>query len=120
MVSLLIAWVANSVAIWLTAQFLPGFSVRNGWKGAFLVALILGLLSAVFGWFLFGLIGIGTLGLGFFLHRITEWLVTAILLVVTDKLSDTLTIHSFGLAFGAAVIITVVSSLTERAIHIIL
>jgi putative membrane protein len=113
MVALLAKWLISSAAIWLTAELLPGFSVK-GFKGALLVALILGLLDALVGWFLFVVIGLGTLGIGFLLAFATRWLVMAILLVVTDKLSDNLKIRSFGLAFVGAIVITTLSALGHR------
>ena len=120
LLSLLVAWFASSATIWLTAQFLNGFQLRNGFKGALWVGAILGLLHILLGKLLFGIIGIGTLGLGFVLKRLTEWLVTTILLIVTDKLSSTLAIRSFGLAFGAAIIISVGGNLIERVLHSVL
>jgi uncharacterized membrane protein YvlD (DUF360 family) len=118
--SLLIAWFSSASAIWITAQFLPGFALRNGFKGALWVGAILALLHVLLGTLLFGLIGIGTLGLGFALRRLTEWLVTAILLVITDKLSSSLAIRGFGLAFGAAIVITVLDNVIARVLRALL
>jgi uncharacterized membrane protein YvlD (DUF360 family) len=41
--SLLLSWLAMSVAFWLTAQLLPGFEVK-GFKGALWVAAIFGVI----------------------------------------------------------------------------
>lgn len=111
--TLLAKWLISSAAIWLTAELLPGFSVK-GFKGALIVALILGLLDALLGWLLFVVIGIGTLGVGFLLGFATRWLVMALLLVVTDKLSESLKIRSFGMAFVGAIVIATLTSVGQR------
>lgn len=118
--SLLVSWLASSLGLWVTAQFLPGFTVRDGFKGAITVAVILGLFQMLFSWLLFGVLAIGTLGLAVLLRPVAEWLITAILLVLTDAVSSTLKIRSFGLAFVGAVIVTVVSNLSSKLLHLAL
>ena len=117
MVALLIAWATSTLALWVTASVLPGFTITKGAKGAALVALILGLLSFLLQKLLFVVIGIGTLGLGFVFERITQWLVATILLVITDKVSKTLTINSFGIAAVAALVIIVLQTLANAVIR---
>ena len=116
MISILITWVASAVALVVTAMVLPGFEVRNGFMGAIKVALILGLLTAVLGKLLFGLLVVVTLGIGFLLKPLTTWLVSTLLLIATDKLSTTLTIRGgFMIAAIGALAIAVVSTVVERA-----
>ena len=105
LVAILKTWLIYSVAIWLAAAILPGFKVK-GLGGAMVVALVLGLLNAVIGGILFLAIGIGTLGLGFLLDFATRWLVMAILLVATDKLSTNLKIKNFGTSILGAMLIS--------------
>ncbi|MEK7706339.1 MAG: phage holin family protein, partial [Myxococcota bacterium] len=88
--TILYSWLILAVAVWLTAQLLPGVKV-SGIGGALVVALIFGILNWLVGWLLFVVIGIGTLGVGFILAFATRWLVMAILLKVTDLLTDKLT-----------------------------
>jgi putative membrane protein len=116
MLWLLTAWGVSAVSIWVTAEVLPGFSVKNGFGGLLVVAAILGLLNAVLGGILFFVIGIGTLGIGWLLWPITQCVVTAILLVVTDKLSDSLKIRSFGMAFVGAIVMTIIYSIAMRVL----
>lgn len=117
---LVISWVSAAVAVFVTASFLSGFHVRNGFKGALLVAAVLGLLNALFGQLLFHVIGLGTLGLGYLMRPITRWLVMTVMLVVTDKVSKTLKIDGFGIAVIGAIAITVVSEVVGRVLHAIL
>jgi putative membrane protein len=65
------------------------------------------------GWLLFVIIGIGTLGLGFLLAFVTRWVVNAILLKVTDALTDRLTIRGFGPALLAALVMSVLGTFGE-------
>ncbi len=115
MVSLLITWLITSLAVWITAIVLPGFSVKN-FTSAILVAAIFGILNALIGWLIFGALGIVTLGLGFLLAFITRVIVNAILLKLTDALTDHLTIKGFGNAILGALIISLVSTLCQYAL----
>jgi uncharacterized membrane protein YvlD (DUF360 family) len=108
--SLLISWFFLAAGLWLVAQVLPGFQV-NGFKGAIVVGAILGVLHFFIGWLLFVAIGLGTLFLGFVFAFVTRWFVTAILLKLTDALSDNLTIDRFSTALIASGLLSVLSAL---------
>ena len=114
--SLLITWLISSAAVWLTAQILPGFTVK-GFKGALVASAVIGLLQVLIGWLLFFVIGVGTLGIGFLLAFITRVVVTAILIVLTDKLTVSLKVNSFGTAFVGAILISVVGTLLTRVLR---
>ena len=113
---ILLAWLVLSFAIWITAMFLPGFEVR-GFGGALIVAALFGVLNWLLGWLIFVLIGFATLGLGFILAFLTRWLVTAIMLKLTDALSSSLKIRSFGVALLGALIMTILGSIGEYFVH---
>ncbi|MDH5672600.1 MAG: phage holin family protein [Myxococcales bacterium] len=113
MVHLALSWLMHSAAVWVTAELLPGFSVK-GFKGAMITAAVLGLLQVVLGWVLTLVIGIGSLGLGFVFMFATRWLVTAILLVLTDKLSESLKIRNFSTALVGAIVISVLTTLGSK------
>ena len=100
--------------MWLTAKFVSGFEIKGGFGGSALVALVFGLLDFLLRHFLFVVIGIGTLGIGFLLEPLAQWLITTLLLVLTDKLSDTLTIRSFSRAALAAFVISVLAMVFRR------
>ncbi len=107
--SLLITWLITSIAVYVTALILPGFQVKN-FASAILVAAIFGLLNALLGWLLFGVFAIATLGIAWLLGFITRWIINAILLKLTDALTDHLTIKGFGNALLGALIISIVST----------
>ncbi|TVP42647.1 MAG: phage holin family protein, partial [Gemmatimonadales bacterium] len=104
--SLLLSWLILSLAVWITAVVLPGFHVKS-MGSAFIVAAIFGILNVLIGWLFFVIIGIATLGIGFLLAFLTRWLVNAILLKITDAVTDRLTIDSFGWALLGALMISV-------------
>jgi len=110
--SLLLSWIVLSLSIAITAADVPGVKVRGFW-GVVLVAALFGVLNVLVGWFLFALIGIGTLGLGFLLAFLTRILVNAILLKLVDALTDQLTITDFRYALLAALVMSGLGTLFE-------
>lgn len=109
---LLLTWVILSLAVWITAVVLPGFHVKS-LGGAFVVAAIFGVLNFFLGWLFFTVFAIGTLGIAVLLAFITRWIINAILLKITDAISDSLTIDSFGWALGGALMMSALGSLGE-------
>ena len=107
--TLLISWLILTVAVWATAAVLPGFHVKD-FKGALIVSAIFGLLNFLLGWLLFLVFTVATLGLAWLLAFITRWLINALLLKLTDQLTDHLKIDSFGWALGGAFVISVVAT----------
>jgi putative membrane protein len=77
------------------------------------VAAIFGVLNLLLGWVLFAIFSIATLGIAWLLAFITRWIINAILLVLTDKLTDHLKIDSFGWALGGALVMSLVGTLGE-------
>ena len=113
---LLVTWLIMAFAVWLTAVILPGFKV-SGFKGALVVAAVFGVLNWMLGWLIFVVIGIGTLGLGFLLAFITRWIVDAILLKMTDALTGSLKIKSFGWAIIGAMVMAAIGTAAEYVIR---
>ena len=111
--SILVSWLILSVVVWVTAAILPGMRIRKFWD-AIIVAMVFGLLHWALGWILFTVIGIATLGIGFLLFFITRWVVDAILLKLTDALTDRVQVDSFGWALGAALLIAAMGTILER------
>jgi putative membrane protein len=110
--SIFLSWLVLALIIYLTAMLLPGFEVK-GFGGALIVAAVLGILNWAIGWLLFTLIGIATLGLGFLLAFLTRWLVTAILLVATDALTERFKVKSFPVALLGAALMTGLGTLAQ-------
>ena len=113
---LLLSWLVLSVAVWVTDAVLPGFHVKS-FKSALLVAAIFGILNFLLGWLLFAVFTIATLGIAWLLAFITRWIINAILLVLTDKLTDHLTIDSFGWALGGALMMSLIGTVGEWAVR---
>jgi len=109
---MLVSFLVLTAAVWLTAMALPGFKVE-GVGGAMTVALLFGLINWAIGWLLFGLIGIGTLGIGFLLAFATRWVVNAIVLKIVDGLTDRLTIDGFGWALAAGACMSGIGTAAE-------
>ena len=110
--SILLSWLILSFAVWLTATVLPGFHVKS-FGSAVLVAAIFGVLNFLVGWLLFAVFTVVTLGLAWLLAFITRWIINAILLTLTDKLTDHLRIDSFGWALGGALMMSVIGTLGQ-------
>jgi len=114
--SLLLSWLILSLAVWITAVVLPGFHVKS-MGSAFIVAAIFGILNVLIGWLFFVIIGIATLGIGFLLAFLTRWIVNAILLKITDAVTDRLTIDGFGWALIGALMISVLGTVGEALVR---
>lgn len=117
MMSALWSLLVLTAAMGLSAALLPGFKVRGKW-GVLKVALIFGVLNWALGKLVFFAIGVGTLGLGFLLAFATRWLVTALLLKLTDALTETLELDGFKTAFLAALIVSATGSIAELTLAV--
>lgn len=114
--SLILSWLILSVAVWITAVALPGFHVKS-FGSAILVAGLFGILNFLLGWLFFAVFTIATLGLAWLLAFITRWIINAILLKITDALTDHLTIDSFGWALGGALMMSALGTIGELLVR---
>src|SRR3954453_8474481 len=114
---LLISWLILSVAVWATAAMLPGFRVK-GFKSAVIVALLFGLLNFLLGWLLFAVFTVATLGLAWLFAFLTRWLINALLLMLTDAVSDHLKIDGFKWALLGALVISVISTVISLLLQV--
>src|SRR5512145_1628261 len=110
------SWLICSLAIWLTAQILPGFSVK-GIGSALKVAALFGILNWALGWFVYSALGIVSLGLGFVFTFVTRTVANAILLKLTDALSDSLNIKGFVPALIGSLLVSAASSAADFALR---
>jgi putative membrane protein len=111
--ALLISWITVAVGLWLADKLLSGFEINGDWKSYALVAALLGVLQFFLGWLLFVVLGIATLGFGFLFSFLTRLVVSAIMLLLVDKLSSRLNIRGFFPAFLAAIIIALTGSAVD-------
>ena len=112
----ILSWLILSLAVWVTATVLPGFHVKS-FGSALLVAAIFGVLNFLLGWLFFVVFAVATLGLAWLLAFITRWIINAILLKITDAVTDHLTIDSFGWALGGALMMSVLGTAGEWALR---
>ncbi|HVL66743.1 MAG TPA: phage holin family protein [Vicinamibacterales bacterium] len=110
--NLLLSWLIMSLAVWATAAILPGFHLRSA-KSAIIVAAIFGILNFFLGWLLFAIFTVFTLGLAWLLSFITRWIINAILLKLTDALTDHLKIDGFVPALVGALLISLISTVAH-------
>ena len=117
MAHLIISWLVLTLSVWLTSVILPGFKVK-GFGGALRIAAIFGILNWAIGSLIFGVLVVATLSLAYFLAFITRVVVNAILLKITDAVSDSLSIRSFWHAVLAAIIMSGIGTLAESLLHL--
>lgn len=113
---LLASWVTLAFGLWIISALVPGFSVK-GFQGALIGGAVFAVLHFFLGWVLFVLIGVGTLFLGFIFAFITRWIVTAIVLKITDTFSDNIQIDTFGTALIVSALLSVLSSVRDFLLH---
>lgn len=113
---IVLSWLILSVAVWITARVVPGFELKGGAGGALTVAALFGVLEWLLGKALFAVLVVGTLGLGYLLAFLTRLVVGAILLKVTDALTERLTIRSWGTALFAAALMSFLGTAGEALV----
>lgn len=113
---LLISWLVLSFGLWITAALVPGFRIA-GFKGALVGGAVFGILHFFIGWLLFTVIGIGTLFIGFIFAFITRWIVSAIILKMTDSLTDSVSIDDFKTALVASAVLAFISAGQNMLFH---
>ncbi len=117
--SVLLSWLILSLAVWITAVVLPGFHLKST-GSAILVAALFGILNFLLGWLFFAVFTIATLGLAWLFAFITRWIINAIILKITDALTDHLTIDSFAWALGGALMMSALGTLGQWLLSAVL
>jgi putative membrane protein len=110
--SLILSWLILSFAVWVTAVVLPGFHVKS-FGSAIVVAALFGVLNFLLGWLFFAVFTIATLGLAWLFAFITRWIINAIILKITDAVTDHLTVDSFRWALGGALMMSAIGTVGE-------
>ncbi|MFT6289543.1 MAG: putative membrane protein [Ilumatobacter sp.] len=116
MKALLLRMVVLTAAFLIVDAFMGTVTISGGFFGALGLAVVYGLLSAVLG----TLLRLLTLPLVFLTVGLFEFVINAVVLVVTDALTDSLEIASFTSALGAAVILSIASVLIGLVISVVL
>jgi uncharacterized membrane protein YvlD (DUF360 family) len=105
------------VGLWIADKVLTDFTITGDWKSYAVVAALLGVLQFLLGWLIYVVLGIVTLGLGFLLGFITRLVVSAIVLLIADKLSRRLTIGGFMPALFASIIVALMGSVADLVLR---
>lgn len=116
---LLINWAVLTISFVVASKLIDGFKLKGGLGNQLMVAALFAILNVVLGRALFVAIGIGTLGLGFLLSFLTRLVATAIVLKLTDAITDKLSVKTFGTAFLAALVMSVTGTVCEAALRMI-
>ncbi|HYI08934.1 MAG TPA: phage holin family protein [Thermoanaerobaculia bacterium] len=107
--ALLIRWIVNTLALFLVVTVVPNFSYRS-WVSLAIAAAVLGLLNALVRPILFVLtLPLTVLTLGLFLL-----VLNAIMLELTAWLVPGFDIQGFGWAIVGALVLSIVSLVTDR------
>lgn len=106
----LIKIAAVALAVWVTTMIVPGIQVSGGLRNYLVIALILALINATLG----TLLKILTLPLAFLSLGISLLVVNTAMLLITDRLSESMTITDFWSAFFGAILISIISSLITQ------
>lgn len=110
MLTFIINWIILSLAFAGVSYLMPSITVRDT-KSTLIVSAIYAVLSAIVGKILFLLFGIGTLGLAWLLGFITWWIIGALMLLLTDKLTSRFSVKNFKTALIGSALITLLNAL---------
>lgn len=111
--SILISWAVLTLGLFVASKVLDGMEIKGGIGSHLVVSALFGIVNAVLSGPLFVALGIATLGIGFLLSFVTRLVVSALLLMLVDKVSDRLKVKTFGTAVLAALVVSVVGTLSE-------
>lgn len=114
MVALLVSWGLSALALLVASKIFSGVRLQGDFADALWIAAGYSVLSFFFGWFIFGFLGVVTLGLGFVFWFITQLVTAAIVLKVTSALSSRFDIVGFVPALGTAILLAISSALAQR------
>ncbi len=111
---LLRRWLATALALLVTAELVPGVDLLTFWPDAFVVAMVLGLLSALLRPLLVTVtLPLTVLTLGLFLV-----VIHAVLLAVAAWLTDGLAVAGATSALIGALVLSIVGGVLERLLGV--
>ena len=108
-VGLIIRVVVLALAVWATTLLVPGIEVSGGVGTYLLVALVLGRINAILG----TLLRLLTLPLILLTLGVFSLVISAVCLLITDGLMDSLVVDDFWAAFFGSIVIAVVTLLLD-------
>ena len=115
--SLLVSFPILVLSLFVAARVLDGMKIKGGLLSHAIVGLFFAVLHWALGEALYRALGVLTLGVGFLLATITRLVASAIVLKIVDALSDRVEVKDFKTAFLAALLMSLVSSVTEALLR---
>jgi putative membrane protein len=110
---LLISWALVAFGLFVADKLVSDFDIAGDWKSYVVVAAVVGIVNFFVGWFIYGVLVIGSLGLGWIFSTVTRIVTSAIVLKIADAMSTRFTIKGFLPAVWAAIILAVTSGLGD-------
>lgn len=114
MIALIVSWALSAAALLLSARVFSGVSLKGDFADALWIAAIYAVLSFLLSWFIFGVLGVVTLGLGFIFQFITRLVTAAIVVKVTAAMSSRFDVTGFAPALGTAVLLALAGEIGAR------
>lgn len=107
--SLVVHFLAEAVAIWVATLLVSGIHVYGGVVTYLWIAVLFGVINAILG----SILRLFTLPLVVLTLGLFSLIISTAMLALTASLSDKLDIDGFWSAFGAALVVAVVSAVVE-------
>ena len=106
-------WAILALAFWLTTFIVSGIQIEQGAWNYFWVAALFGLINTVIG----SLLKLFTLPAVILTFGLFIFVINAAMLMLTDRISDTITIDRFTSALIGSLLISIFSSITNKVIR---
>ena len=106
-------WAILALAFWLTTFIVSGIQIQDGAWNYFWVAALFGLINTVIG----SLLKLFTLPAVILTFGLFIFVINAAMLMLTDRVSDTITIDRFTSALIGSLLISIFSSITNKVIR---
>lgn len=114
MISFVLSWMLAAGAIMVANQVFEKVNLRGDFSDALWVSGLYAVLSWLFGWLFFVVLGLASLGLGFVFSVVTHLVAASLVLKMTSALSSRFTIRGFPAALGTAILLALASELAKR------
>jgi putative membrane protein len=108
MLRMLLHWIVSALAVWITSQVVPGFTIR-GAGAALIAAVVIGLVNATLGL----LLKVITFPLTILTLGIFWFVINAFMLELASAFVPGFHIQSFFSAFWGGIVLTVVNMLLK-------
>jgi uncharacterized membrane protein YvlD (DUF360 family) len=110
----IVSWALAAAALLVADRLFDGVKLDGDFLTALAVAAGFSILQLLFGWILFVLLGIATLGIGFIFHFALQLVCAAFILKLTSALSRRFSIKGFFPALGTAILLAVAGEISSR------